>query len=456
MAPDHLASDLWLEQGRGRGGQEGFPQATNQLRINSARALVPPLPCSFCSAWAPFFVLHLPLSPAPRSGAGAARVRPGADVHTALRRFFRDELVAGVECGRCSLAATLAAALPDGGGNGGSTGGGCSRATVGSEDQTGAAAQRQQGLGDREQAAGRRELVGHQQQPPPPPPPPPEQQQQQASPPPSWGIPQLLGLAAAQGPLPPVDLSEAAAAAGLAWAPVRCRVAKRSLLARVPAALALHLQRTVCGPAGAALKLMGHVAFPVAFEAAELKQFAGVGGATDAPGGGGSGGGGSGLGGGGGGDGGGGGAYHLVAVVQHLGASSSSGHYVVYRRLTRAPSPESPGPPSDVAAFDRGMERVAVPLVPAGAGPVPASLPLQALQLGPSGANWGPALGPVAARQQLGPGRAPATAPAAAASDGGSGGGAWVRISDASVERVHVREVLGCDATLLLYERRRG
>ena len=309
------------------------------------------------------------------------------------------------------------------------------------------------------------------------------------------GLPLLQALATASGPLPPIDLREEALALGLPWLPRRARVAKRCRVGRAAPARVLHQQRTAHGGLGGQRKLQGHVAFPLKLDMGPSMVGAPEGGAScnvpaawagsttgSAAGGGGGGGwqapGGAGaqleagagllglrslrvgagglalgaLGGvpGGGGGGmvrgpgsgnaaaaaggsggtgdspergggaagaggvergggpeapspdnlrGGGMIYDLVAVVQHLGWSSASGHYVVFRRL-RDP---------------RSCAHV--------------------LQPGVSGSG-------------------PARGACSACCGSGGGGGQWVRISDASVEAVGTDDVLRCDATLLLYERR--
>jgi len=375
-------------------------------------------------------VLHLPI---PTATGGTARAAPGADVGAALRRFLRDEIVGGVECARCGLAATVAAAD-----------------AAGAERQTD---QRQD----------------------------PNQQQQQQP----FDLPLLRDLSMRAGPLPPFDLQRAAAAAGLAWRPTRRTVAKCSRLVRAPPALALHLQRTVHNAAGGAVKLHGHVTFPLeldlgpflanaarAVSGSSRGSSSGVGtGAQDC----GSSSSSSSS-----------SSYHLVAVGQHLGLGSSSGHYVVYRRLKGTSSGSINS--GDAAAASAGASRSAADEETAAAEPAPAPATGLAAILPPSppaapaarhktpgaGVRLGASAPPVPAaglalasgfdssfswpgqrqRQQLTSGSSGADASARAAQ--GDGGAHWVRISDASVSRVAVQEVLGCEATLVLYERRCG
>jgi hypothetical protein len=141
--------------------------------------------------------------------------------------------------------------------------------------------------------------------------------------------------------------------------------------------------------------------------------------------------------------------YDLTAVVQHLGASSSSGHYVVYRRLT---------PPGAAAAAGGGGCRTA------GDGGAGAATDVDGRAIGSDSSSI-PSKG---IGRELAVGRFPnnlgslqhrASAEAQPPLERHpgrilDGAGSWVRISDTSVVRVGLQQVLACDATLVLYERR--
>jgi hypothetical protein len=168
-----------------------------------------------------------------------------------------------------------------------------------------------------------------------------QQQQQQRS-----ELLQLLAsVAEGEQPLPPLPYSSLLPRQlQLPWRPQRRPVIKQALLSRLPAVLVLQLQRSVhlCGRAA---KLQGHVAFPLVLDLGALlalqlqlveqhqqRRDDASSSSSSSPG----------------------GeqlgeqpeaaapaagvqhqrrAYALVAVVQHLGGGSGSGHYIMYRRL---------------------------------------------------------------------------------------------------------------------------
>jgi ubiquitin carboxyl-terminal hydrolase 1 len=117
-------------------------------------------------------------------------------------------------------------------------------------------------------------------------------------------------LAAGGAPPASDNLEALLRGAGVAWARRAGPASRRSLVARWPRTLALHLRRSAWSPAGQRLKVVGRVAFAARMEVQE------------AGGGGGAGGAGRGR-----------RSYALRAAVVHTGLSSETGHYVAYRRL---------------------------------------------------------------------------------------------------------------------------
>ena len=432
-------SDSNGDNGSGDGACGGTPEAGRGPAAPAALPLrgfvaheTTCLHCSsaFASPFTPFYALHLPLPPA---GGGAA----GASLEAALARFFRDEILAGVECARCSLAASVAAR----------------DARLRREPEQYSDEQQQQaaqsGSSDVESAL--------------------------APPAPALSLDLLRALAAARGPLPPLDLAAAAAAAGVEWTPVRRRAARRARLARAPAVLALHLQRTAHTAAAAgAVKVGGHVAFPLRLDAARLED----GGACAAAGGGNRS---SSNAIAGGAAGGGGGWHELVAVVQHLGLGSGAGHYVVYRRLGAAAAEagrsdrnQQQQPPQQQEQEQQEQQQEQQQEAAVAREPLPAALAtlaaaraaapgLRGVVLSAEGIRGGGGSGdgggggdgpPWQLQQRL---RAPLAAPAATGGGASSGSGAqWVRISDAAVTRASEAQVLAAEASLLVYERRAG
>jgi hypothetical protein len=236
----------------------------------------------FASSLTPFTVLPLPLPPA-ADGDGGLSVRPGVRLAECLARFAGSEVVEGVNCPRCSLAAALgcppgaaaAAAAPAGPAAawGGATGpASCAPGGgAGAQLAAWAAASREAGAGAAPRAAGSLLADAYLPRglqpcyaPAGPPAPAPRAAAGRLR-----RRHDLLALATSSAPLPDLDYPAEVGAAGLDWADHQQRVVRQVLLGRAPRVLLLQLQRSLHTALGVC-KLHGWVSFPLVLDAAPI------------------------------------------------------------------------------------------------------------------------------------------------------------------------------------------
>ena len=299
--------------------------------------------------------LPVPVVASPASlPASAPVVRPGCSLEDCLASWARTEAVAGLECVRCSLVATVRAVLAGGDG-----------APGGALQPPPPPQQKQKG--DSSVAARLRRLGT------------PGKKKKVAEAGATDALTTLRALAACPGPVSEEAAKAAAKAAGAAWVPARATALRRCLLARPPRVLALQLSRAVAGggeEGGGPVKAVGRVSFPLALDvagltlagAAPLLLAAGAGAGAEEDGRrGGSGGGATGspppppppppaptrrpvL-------------YDLAAIVEHGGSRAARGHYTAWRRARRE-QPPRPAPPPEGGAGGGGSGGARPPPAP--------------------------------------------------------------------------------------------
>lgn len=277
----------------------------------------------FSTHYTPLATLSLPLPVAGAAALGVLRVTPGSTLAPCFEATFGFELVTGVGCPGCSIKASLEAA--------------------GLVPPPKKAAMLPAPSSPRAVAGAARSVASD----------------KPSISPEVEAVHDLWRSVAARGPLP--DDAATAAALAAAGAPprtVRSQVTRRSVVARWPPLLALHLRRAFWTPEGHQMKVVGPLRFP-------LRLALQAGGAQLV-------------------------SYMLVAAVEHAGMSTNSGHYVAYRSVGEevgAAAAAAGGPPrrwvrvsdedvqavaeSDVMAVQASMlfyQRVAEPRREAAAG----------------------------------------------------------------------------------------